>query len=51
MIHKVEQLESHVGIEPAKKLKDLSVKGLYDVTHPEQKFLEIEKNKKKRRRY
>jgi hypothetical protein len=43
-------LENHLGIKCASKLKDLSKKGLYDVTHVEEKWKREERERKMRKK-
>lgn len=52
MVKRLSLLESHVGIEPASKLANLSKEGIYDVTHPIERWerLEKEENEKKKER-
>ena len=49
-IRRQEMLENHLGIKCASKLKDLSKKGLYDVTHVEEKWKREERERKMRKK-
>ncbi len=49
MIERTARLEDHVGIKPATKLTDLSKKGLYDATHPQEKWNKMDQLKKSKR--